>query len=655
MIDIARHRPLIVGTAGHIDHGKTALIRLLTGIETDRLKEEQERGISIELGFASLALPSGERLGVVDVPGHERFIHHMLAGVGGIDLILLVVAADEGVMPQTREHMDIIGLLGVERGIIALTKIDMVEPDFVDLVEETVRDYLVATSLKDAPIVRVSSVTGEGKDALLGALETVTAGVHVRDRGHLSRLPIDRVFTMEGFGTVVTGTLWAGSLHEGETVRILPEGITTRIKSLEVHNRRVPEALAGQRVAVLLHAVEKASIARGDWVLAGVEGAATTYVDARLRMLRSAGKPLENGARVRFHLGAAEVLGRVVLLEGEKLKPGAETWAQLRLETPVVAERGDLFVLRTYSPMLTIAGGTVVTAGVGRRRRFRKDDLSALEQAEQGTVAERVYAVLARHGGLGADRAALARESGCTAAEVETAIRELTGSGQASAVSKKLVVGRAGFDEAAARMRGDLEEYQKRTPLSWGQLKSELKKRVEGAIHADLVEAWVQQEADAGRLFPRGDRLRTGSDRLEFNPAHETLRQRIVAAVEAAGFDGRRQREVLEAVQPGGGAPGAAAGSGAVRDAEALLILLVDSGELIRVPPDFFFLRVRLDDMARRVREFFATNREMKVADLKDLIGVSRKQAVPLLEYLDQSRLTLRQGDVRLAGPRLGA
>jgi selenocysteine-specific elongation factor len=655
MSEISRHRPLIVGTAGHIDHGKTALIRLLTGIETDRLKEEQERGISIELGFASLVLPAGERLGVVDVPGHERFIHHMLAGVGGIDLILFVIAADEGVMPQTREHMDIIGLLGVERGVIALTKIDMVEPDFVDLVEETVREYLAATSLKDAPIVRVSSVTGEGKDAVRVALEAVAAGVHVRDRGHLRRLPIDRVFTMEGFGTVVTGTLWAGALREGEAVRVLPEGITTRIKSLEVHNRRVPEALAGQRVAVLLHAVEKASIARGDWVLAGEEGAATTFVDARLRMLRSAGKPLENGARVRFHLGAAEVLGRVVLLEGDKLKPGAETWAQLRLETPVVAERGDLFVLRTYSPMLTVAGGTVVTAGVGRRRRFRRDDLDALEQAEQGTPAERVHAVLARHGGQGADRAALARESGCTADEVEAAIRELIESGLARAVSKKLMVASAGFDAAAARMRGDLEEYQKRTPLSWGQLKSELKKRVEGAIHADLVEAWVQQESEAGRLFARGDRLRCGSDRLEFAPAHEALRQRILAAVEAAGFDGRKQREVLEAVRPGGGAPGATAVAGPARDAEALLILLADSGELVRVPPDFYFSRPRLDDMARRVREFFAANREMKVADLKDLIGVSRKQAVPLLEYLDQSRLTLRQGDVRLAGPRLGA
>jgi selenocysteine-specific elongation factor len=640
-----RHRPLIVGTAGHIDHGKTALIRLLTGVDTDRLKEEKERGISIELGFASLTLPSGEAVGVVDVPGHERFIHHMLAGVGGIDLILFVIAADEGVMPQTREHMDIIGLLGVERGVVALTKVDMVDADFADLVEETVREYLAGTSLREAPIVRVSSVTGEGKEAVRRALEAVCAAARVRDRGHLRRLPVDRVFTMEGFGTVVTGTLWAGALREGEAVRILPEGITTRIKSLQVHGRRVPEARAGQRVAVLLHAVEKAAIERGDWLLAGEEGAATTFVDARLRMLPGLSKPLANGARVRFHLGAAETLGRVVLLESDQLKPGAEGWAQLRLETPVVAERGDLFVLRTYSPMLTVAGGTVVTAGVGRRRRFRQDDLGALQQADRGTPAERVLAVLVRHGGLGAERGLLARESGGTADEVEGAIAELVAAGRARAVGRKVIVAREAFEEAGSRMRGDLEEYQRRTPLSWGLMKSELKKRVEGGIHADLVEAWVQQEIEAGRLFARGDRLRYGTDQLELGAAHATLRQRLLAAVEAAGFDGRKQREVMEAVAAGAGP--------ASRDAEALLLLLVDSGEIVRVPPDFYFARSRLDDMARRVREFFATSREMKVADLKDLIGVSRKQAVPLLEYLDQSRLTQRQGDVRLAGPKL--
>ncbi len=645
-------RPLIVGTAGHIDHGKTALIRLLTGIDTDRLKEEKERGISIELGFASLRLPSGMRLGVVDVPGHERFIHNMLAGAGGIDLILFIIAADEGVMPQTREHMDIIDLLGVEHGVVALTKIDIVEPDFLELVQETVHEYLQETCLKAAPIVPVSSVTGVGKDELLQALDQIAQAVHVRDRGHLRRLPIDRVFTLEGFGTVVTGTLWAGRLREGETVRILPRGIVTRVKSLEVHGERVPEALAGQRVAVLLHAVEKSAVARGDWLVAGEEGGATTFVDAKVHVLRSAGKPLENAMRIRVHLGAAEVMGRLILLDREKLAPGAESWAQLRLEAPIVTERGDRFVLRTYSPMTTVAGGTVVTAGVGRRRRHRQEDLGALREAESGTPQERVLAVLGRHGALGADRALLARESGGTAAEIEAALAALTQSGDARAVSRRLIVSLAALDDAGASMRQHLEEYQRRTPLSWGLQKSELKKRVESAIHADVVEAWVQQEVDAGRLFARNDRLRYGSDRLELRPEHEILHRKMLAAIDAAGFDGRKQREIFEALK---GAAGAAGEAALLKDAEALLLLLCDSGEVARIPPDFYFARARLEEMAQRVREFFATHHEMRVADLKDLIGVSRKQAVPLLEYLDQSRYTLRQGDVRLAGPRIAA
>ena len=645
----SEHRPLIVGTAGHIDHGKTALIKLLTGVDTDRLKQEKERGITIELGFASLQLPSGERLGVVDVPGHERFIRNMLAGAGGIDLILFVIAGDEGVMPQTREHMDIICLLGVTQGVIALTKTDLVESDFLDLVEETVREYVAETCLAGAPIVRVSAQTGAGREELIAAIARVAGAVRMRERGHLRRLPIDRVFTMEGFGTVVTGTLWAGTLREGETVRILPRGITTRVKSLEVHNREVPEARAGQRTAVLLHAVEKSAIERGDWLLAGEEGAATNLIDARVRVLRTAAKPLENGARVRFHLGAAEAIGRVLLLEEDEIAPGKEGWAQLRLETAVVAERGDLFVLRTYSPMTTIGGGTVVTAGVGRRRRHRQEDIHALRQAERGTPLERVRAVLTRHGALGADRETLARESGGTLEEVHAAVEELLVGGIALAASRKAIVTRAALDEAGARMREALETYQRRTPLSWGLAKSELKKRVEGSIHPDVVEAWVQQEADAGRLFARNDRLRAGTDRLDLGPAHETLHRAILTEIQAAGFAGRRQIEVVMEV-----GKRFAGGRVDAREVEALLLLLVDSGEIVRIPPDFYFTRERMDELAAKVRAFFTERAEMNVGDLKDMLGVSRKQAVPLLEYLDQSRFTQRRGDVRVKGPRLG-
>lgn len=663
MTPAPQHRSLIVGTAGHIDHGKTALIKLLTGVDTDRLKQEKERGISIELGFTSLELPSGERLGVVDVPGHERFIKNMLAGAGGIDLILFVIAADEGVMPQTREHMDIIDLLGVEHGVVALTKIDMVEPDFVDIVEETVREYLADSCLKDAPIVRVSARTGEGRADVLAALAREATPLTPGERGRLPRLPIDRTFIMEGFGTVVTGTLWSGKLTEGETVHVLPSGLATRIKSLEVHNERVKEALAGQRVAVALHAIEKTAIRRGDWLLGGMKLSAARLVDAKLRVLRTAAKPLANSARVRFHLGSAEILGRLILLDSDELKPGQQGWAQLRLEDKVLTERGDRFVLRTYSPMHTIAGGLVVTAGVGKRRRYRKEDLEALAAAEVGTPEERVLAVLARTGSLGADRAQLARESGCTVEETDGALTALIASGAARAIGRRLLVAPDGFTRAAERLTGILSGYQRGNELSWGIQKSELKKRVEGAIAADLVDAWVQEESESGRLFPRGDRLRHGSDQFDLSPEYAALKDGMLSVIREEGFAGRSRKEVAEdlkaAASFGRLGPGAAAKLRAStneayeKDIDALLLLLLDAGEIVRVPPHFYFAASLVTTAVERVRAFFKEHDEMRVADLKSMLDVSRKQAVPLLEYLDQARVTQRDGDARRPGPKL--
>ncbi len=311
-------RPCIIGTAGHIDHGKTLLIKMLTGVDTDRLKEERERGISIELGFASLTTPSGVRCGVIDVPGHERFIRNMLAGAGGIDVILLVIAADEGVMPQTREHLDIVDLLGAHHGVIALTKIDLVDPDWRDLVIDDVRAYLSGTCLAGAPLVPVSAVTGEGKAELLAAIDSAVGTADLSARGRYTRMPIDRVFTMQGFGTVVTGTLWAGTLHEGDHVRIEPSGDETRIKSLEVHNDRASEALAGQRVAVSLHAVDRDEIARGEWLVSGAPPPTASMIQALVRCVRGSPYAIKNRTRVRFYLGASEIMGRAVPLDAVK-------------------------------------------------------------------------------------------------------------------------------------------------------------------------------------------------------------------------------------------------------------------------------------------------------------------------------------------------
>jgi selenocysteine-specific elongation factor len=368
---------------------------------------------------------------------------------------------------------------------------------------------------------------------------------------------------------------------------------------------------------------------------------------------------------VRFHLGSAEVLGRLILLDHDELKPGQEGWAQIRLEEEILTERGDHFVLRSYSPMHTIAGGVVVTAGVGKRRRFREEDLEALRQAERGTPEERVLAVLQRRGGQGGDVAVLAKESGCTALEVEQALEKLCSGGQAVRISKRLVAANSGYQEAAVRLEGIIAGHQRGNPLSWGLSKSELKKRVESGIPAELVDHWLQRAVEGGTVFVRNDRLRTGSDRLDLKPEHELLRGAVLDVIAAASFEGRKQNELLEDIQArllGGRLTGEAAGrlkalpaEKLAADTEALLHLLTDSGELTRVPPHFYYSSTLLAEAVQRVRAFFATHPEMKVADLKDVLGVSRKQAVPLLEYLDQARITQRQGDLRVPGSKFQA
>jgi selenocysteine-specific elongation factor len=633
-------RPCIIGTAGHIDHGKTLLIKMLTGTDTDRLKEERERGISIELGFASLTTPSGIRCGVIDVPGHERFIRNMLAGAGGIDVILLVIAADEGVMPQTREHLDIVDLLGAHDGVVALTKIDLVEPDWRDLVLEEVRGYLAGTCLAKAPIVPVSAVTGEGKAELMAALDRAVAAADRTPRGKFTRLPIDRVFTMQGFGTVVTGTLWAGSLHEGDRLRIEPGGHETRIKSLEVHGARVAEAMAGQRVAVSLHSVPREEIQRGDWLFAGQAPPATRILQARLGCVKGSPYPIKNRMRIRFYLGASEVLGRVVPLETEEMKPGEEGFVELRMEGPVLAERGDRFVLRSYSPMRTIGGGVVLDVSGTHRRRFRPDDIDALRLTEEGSPEERIAGEIAAAGAMGIPLDELEKRLGQTKADVAAALGTALDGGSVRRMGRNLLVGQTAIDAAGSRMKSILVEHQERQPLSWGLLKSELKSRLDRQVHPDLVDAWIQEREAAGELHVRDDRLRFGEDRLTLSPVHAAVRAKILADLDGRGFAAPTLKEMLESI---GSPPGA----------EEILAHLLREGEIVRIPPDLLFPARKIAEMRTRVREYFTRQQEMSVASLKEILGVSRKQAVPLLEWTDRQRWTERRGDVRTAGKQL--
>ncbi|MBD3337443.1 MAG: selenocysteine-specific translation factor, partial [Candidatus Eisenbacteria bacterium] len=581
------------------------------------------------------------------VPGHERFVRAMLAGAGGIDIILFVIAADEGIMPQTREHMDIIQLLGVRRGVVALTKVDLADEEWLELVTDEVRRYLQQTPLAEAPVVPASAVTGQGKDELLQTIDQLIPAVQLEERGRYPRLPVDRVFTMEGFGTVVTGTLWAGRLREGDAVRILPRGLTSRIKALQVHGERVPEAVAGQRTAVALHAVEREAIARGDWLTTRGDAVARKMVDARVQCVRSAPRPIRNNAKMRFHLGAAEVLGRIVLLAEDELPPGGEAWAQIRLDEPILAERGDRFVLRTYSPARAAAGGTVVLAENRRRRRYRGEDLEGLQVAEKGTPAERVIDRLrASHArGLAVDE--LAAAVGQPRGEVEEILASLEEQGQVDIVGRGQAVLTDELERAGDQLSTTLEEFQKQNPLRWGMTKSELKSRLADRIHPDVAEAWVQKAAAGGRLHARKDRLRWGPDAIRLTPPLQQLRAAMIADLEQRGFVGPHQKEYLDAV--GEGIQG-------VRPDQKgeLLAMLMEEGTIARIPPDILLLQEVLEKVPAAVRDFYQSGRsEMSVAQFKDILGVSRKQAVPLLEYLDRERFTRRQGDVRVPGPRL--
>lgn len=640
-------RPLILGTAGHIDHGKTRLIKLLSGVDTDRLAEEKKRGISIELGFASLTTPAGHRLGIVDVPGHERFVKTMLAGAAGIDLILFVIAADEGTMPQTREHMEILQLLGIEKGVVALTKTDLVDGEWLELITEEVKSYLAGTVLANAPVLPVSSATGEGKDELLRAIDDLVPAIDTGDRGRIPRLPVDRTFVMEGFGTVVTGTLWAGRLREGDHVRILPKNIESRIKGLQVHNERVNEAVAGQRTAVSLHAVEKEKLSRGDWLTPRDDVEPVRMINTRLQCLPSAPKALRNGSRVRFHLGAAEILGRLILLEGDELGSGKAAWAQVRLDEPTLAERGDRFVIRTFSPARTVAGGAVVLAENKRRRRFRAEDLDALRMAEKGTPEERILDRLDRRGALGFSLEEIAREVGQPKNEIEEIVASLCERGDIVMVSRGRAVATASLERAGDTLSSKLEEFQQANPIAWGMMKSELKSRLKDRIHPEAVETWVRREVGAGRLFTRKDRLRWGQAEVTLPEPLLRAREKMIQELTGVEFAGPHEKEFLESAA--GWVPGQA--REAVGD---LLAQLLDDGEVARVPPDILIHRSFLDKVPARVAKFYGSGRrEMTVAQFKDIFGISRKQAVPLLEYLDRERITTRRDDVRVPGPRL--
>ena len=629
---------VIVGTAGHIDHGKTSLVKALTGVDADRLKEEKERGITIDLGFASLALDDRTTIGFVDVPGHERFVKNMLAGAGGIDAVMLVIAADEAVMPQTREHLDICSLLRVKRGITVLTKIDATDPELVDLAEIEVREYLRGSFLQDAPVLRVSSVTGAGIEALTTELRRFADEIPARDPSLLFRLPVDRSFTMKGFGTVVSGTLAGGRIQRDQEVEVLPPGRIARVRGIQVHGGAVEEAVAGQRTALNLQRVEVDDVQRGMVLVPPGAFRPTTMMDVELQLLASAPAPLLRRKRVRVHIGTAEVMAQAVLLGQEKLEPGGTAFAQLRLEQPAFALPGDRFIVRQYSPMVTIGGGEVLDALPPRHRPKDVSVVGYLRRLAGATVAERVAALVETAGESAMEVSELVARTGLPPERIAAVVASLVTAGSLTRLSDPplVVASAAACESAAAAMVREVARFHEAQPLLKGMSREDLRSRAAPGASPALFRGVLEHLVASGRLATEQDVVRAPDRVVTLDADEARTRERLAARFREARLQSPATDDVL-------GELGIERGR-----ARRILQLLVDEGVLVKVADEVFVDRGALTALIADVRARKGVSDRFGVSEFKELTGLSRKHAMPLLEYLDSQRVTRRVGDARL-------
>ncbi|MGH7319532.1 MAG: selenocysteine-specific translation elongation factor [Candidatus Rokuibacteriota bacterium] len=627
-------RHVVSGTAGHIDHGKSTLVRTLTGIDPDRLKEEKERGITIDIGFAHLDLGDGVTLGIVDVPGHERFVKNMLAGVGGIDLVMLIIAADEGIMPQTREHLAICQLLHVKSGLVVLTKTDLAEPDWLELVEEDVRGVLRGTFLDGSPIVRVSAKTGEGLEVLRRHLATLAGAVPTRGTDATFRLPIDRVFTIRGFGTVVTGTVGAGQVALDERVEVYPRGVQAKVRGLQTHGRAVPSAIAGQRSAVNLQGVERAAIERGDVLSLPGLLRPTFMLDATCELLQDAPAPLKPRQRVRFHIGTSEVMARVHLLDQTPMEPGSRGYVQLRLEAPVVALPRDRYVIRSYSPMVTIGGGELLDVGPAKARRSPAL-VTRLALLERGTPEAVVEEHLKRVGPSGARMVDLRARTPFGPEALRAVLADLTARERALLIDREWYVPVDAAERLGEATVAALTAFHAREPLKPGMSKEELRTRLGGLeerVFVFLLDRWA---AD-GAIAVEKDKVRLRSHQVRLDVHQQSLLDRLEGEFRQAGVAPPTLEEAfakLHMIRP---------------EEQALAQVLVDERRIVRIKEGLYFHADALREAEARVVGLLRARREITPQDVKDLLGISRKYAIPLMEYLDAQRLTVRQGDKRV-------
>jgi len=626
-------KSIIVGTAGHIDHGKTALVKALTGIDADRLEEEKRRGITIDLGFAhtDLSDPKGDRLrlGFVDVPGHERFVRNMLAGVGGIDLVLLAIAADESIKPQTREHFDILQLLGVRRGITVLTKSDAVDAETLDVVRLEVEEFLRGSFLEGQPIVAVSSLTGAGLDEVKRALIAAAAEMRPRDSQALARLPIDRVFTMKGFGTVVTGTLVAGTIRREDELEVFPTGRRVRVRGAQVHGQTADAAVAGQRTALNLVGASTEDLSRGMTLTPPDTFVTTRGADVSLRLLASAARPLKHRARVHFHSNTMETVAEIGLHGVKQIAPGSEAFARLKLPEAALLLPGDRFIIRQFSPVITIGGGVVLDAAPIPRMPELAGFLDILAE---GTPESILAARIARRGQHGISTARIISETGWTKRVIETELAPAMKQGRVFRIAD-LFVHAPSVAELQQSIVKNVESFQQKNSLVAGIAKEELREQVKASaeVFGEALAALVREK----KLEATGDLVRLPGRGVAMKDEEAESKAKIETAFASAGLKVPALNEVLAGLKVD------------KARAQKIVTLLLRDKVLIKISDELVFHRAALEELRRALAAQKARSSKIDVAKFKEMTGVSRKYAIPLLEYLDRERVTKRVGDAR--------
>ena len=626
---------IIVGTAGHIDHGKTTLIKALTGRNTDRWEEEQRRGITIDLGFTYFDLKNGDRVGIIDVPGHEKFINNMVAGVVGMDLVLLVVAADEGIMPQTREHMDILGLLGIKKSILVINKCDLVDEEWLELVEEEIQEELEGTFLEGAPVVKVSAATGQGLDELTDTIQQLMSDeVVAKDTQTIPRLPIDRAFTLSGFGTIITGTLISGTITREDVLEMYPIGKECKIRNIQVHGQNQDKCYAGQRVAINLSNVKKKEIRRGCVLAPKNSMKNTDLLDVKLKVLEDSMRILTNHERLHLYTGTSEILCRAVLLDKEQIGPGEEGLVQLRLEEEIAVKRGDRFVVRFYSPMETIGGGIVLEPNPVRKKRFDAQAIEELKKKESGSLGDVMELQIKEHGDTMITLAELAKVMAHSVDELKEYLEELEESGTIFVFPMKKDTYLWHRDsEFAVRQKIEetLQKYHSEHPYRYGMKKAEIHNTFLKKIKPNIFDAYIERRTGENVYGRREEYLSLPGYEVPKDAMYLQTEKLIEDTFEKAGYDFVRFSEIDFGKIPR-------------QTAEDVVLMMIDEGKVLRINEEMFTMKHLMDEAKEKIQNHLKEENLITIAQVRDMFSTSRKSAKPILEYLDSIKVTKKTG-----------